>query len=82
MARMRTLMPARKVITAAVAAGTASIALAHSGNLGLGADGVAIIVALAAFLGGWMVPPADIDSIECSPADHARRHATGAFLAS
>lgn len=82
MPRMRTLLPARKVLVASVAAGTASLAAAHFGGHGLGVDASAVTVALAAFAGGWLTPPAPADCIETPPPRPTRRQATGIFLAS
>jgi hypothetical protein len=86
MARMRRLLPARKVVVAALAAGAAGYEL--SGTAGLqdalvsGPASAGLTIGLIALLVGWLVPPAAEDGIETPPPRPVARQATGMFLAS
>jgi hypothetical protein len=69
MARMCSLVPARKVVVASLAAAGASYLIGAGQLLDLTATpgGTALVTGLAAFLAGYAARPADTDRVESAP---------------
>jgi hypothetical protein len=86
MARMCSLVPARKVVVAALAAGGASYLLGTGQGQILGLaetpGGVALLVGLAAFVGGYATRPAETDWVEATPSRPSAPQATSITAAS
>ena len=86
MARMCSLVPARKVIVAALAAGGTSYLLGTGNGQFLGLaetpGGVALLVGLATFVAGYATRPADVDWVQATPPRPSAPQATSITAAS